>query len=118
MKIIGRMTPEQEKAFAFILAVLNAQKGETHSIKGKDLLYQLRAAGIRIGDRSMRKLIERHCPKVCFTTTRPGGYFIPEDGREAQKTVDRIEAYIRGLAGRRKAILEAYPDGRQMSLGI
>jgi hypothetical protein len=98
-----------------IYMMLGQRLGEANAIKGRDLKRMLADGGIRIGDRRMRKIIETECPEVCFSGK---GYFLPADHVEARQTVDRIEHYIRGLAMRRRAILNKYPDGRQMELGL
>lgn len=100
---------------SLIYALLGQRLGEQNAIKGRDIKRMLADGGIRIGERAMRKVIETECPEVCFSGK---GYFIAADRVEARQTVDRIEHYIRGLAMRRRAILDKYPDGRQLELGI
>ena len=100
----------------FILRELAQQPGADHAIKRSVIRRRMcDRVGVKIGDRNFRKIIESECPQICFNGK---GYFIPADAAEVRRTVDRIESYIRGLAARRKAILTAYPDGRQMELGL
>jgi hypothetical protein len=98
-----------------IFNLLGQRHGEANAIRGRDIHRMLADGGIRIGERRMRKVIETECPEVCFSGR---GYFIAADSAEARQTVDRIESYIKGLAMRRRAILEHYPDGRQLELGL
>jgi hypothetical protein len=101
---------------AFLITTRLGQRlGADNAITGAALRSILAGGGIRIGERAMRKIIERECPAVCFGGR---GYFIPASEAEARACAGRIEHYIRGLAMRRRSILEPYQDGSQMSLGI
>jgi len=101
-----------------ILDILENHQGKDQAIKGKVLLYQINRILYPdvIGERKMREIIEIELPHVAFSTTNPAGYFLPANIGEVNKTVEHLESYIRGLAKRRRAILDKYPDARQGKL--
>jgi len=112
------LKPTLEKIAESIKFILLDRLGREKAIKRPALLATLREIDHRISDRDMRKAIEKFLPETCMCS---GGYFFPQTDREVNKTVDYIEAKIRGLAVRRRAILESYPGlgtGRQMRLGL
>lgn len=103
---------------SIILSILGHHRGKDNAIKGHALLYQicLKVYPDLISDRKMRETIQEELPKVAFCTSNPGGYFLPLNIGEVNKTVEQLESYIKGLAKRKKAILTAYPDAKQGNL--
>jgi hypothetical protein len=101
-----------------ILSILEKHHGRESAIKGHALLYQVNRIiwPDVIGERKMRNIIEHELPRILFCTTSPGGYFLPSNIGEVNKTVEHLDHYIKGTASRRKAILAAYPDARQGEL--
>ena len=98
-----------------ILSILEHHRGRENAIKGHVLLYQINREIYpdHVGDRKMRETIEEEIPKVAFCTTAPGGYFLPLNIGEVNKTIESINSYIKGFAKRKKALLTAYPDANQ-----
>jgi hypothetical protein len=107
--------PETSSIAVLITTILGQRLGADNAITGAALRKILADGGVRVGNRAMRKIVERDCPAVCFNAR---GYFIAASEAEARACAGRIEHYIRGLAMRRRSILEPYQDGSQMSLGI
>jgi len=95
--------------------ILGECVGAANAMTGAKLRARLAAAEFRIGNRSMRKIIENECPNICFNAH---GYFLAASESEARACAGRIEHYIRGLAMRRRSILEPYQTDGQLSLGI
>lgn len=110
--------PTLEKIAEHIKFILLGHFGKDSAIKRPALLAALKSIDNRIKDRDMRKSIELYHPEVCMCSK---GYFLPQTDREVNKTLDYLEAKIRGLSTRRRAILESYPalgSGRQLRLGL
>jgi hypothetical protein len=101
-------------------SVMSMHIGRANAIKFDDLMRMVKALVYpeTCGKRHLRKVLEHERPGICFCTSRPGGYFLPVDDAEVNATVDSLDAYIRGLAARRKSILRAYPNAAQMRLEI
>jgi len=106
------MTHDIESIISEILA---GHRGKENAIKGHALLYQINREVYPdyVGERKMREVIEEKFPQVAFCTTAPGGYFLPLNIGEVNKTIESIESYIKGFAKRRKNLLIAYPDAKQ-----
>jgi hypothetical protein len=115
---MDHLKPTREAISGHMKLMLLENLGRENAVKRDALLARLKAIDARISDRDMRKAIEKYLPETCMCAR---GYFFPKTDKEINRTVDYIEAKIRGLAQRRRAILETYPSmgaGRQMRLGI
>ncbi len=112
------MKPTPEQIADHVKFILLEHLGRDNAIHHRALLAKLTTINPLISDRAMRKAIEKLLPEVCMCSR---GNFLPKTDAEINRTVDYIEAKIRGLAVRRRAIIESYPRmgaGRQMRLGI
>ena len=112
VKLFG-LEPELISAIGTILA---EHRGREHAIKRPVLLAILRKIDPLLIDRKMRELIEENYPQTC--SCPEGGYFLAKDSKEAKIIADYFEAYIRGLARRRRAIINSNPEAGQLSLGL
>lgn len=111
------LPPEIEKEIVTVIEVIMQNHiGRARAIKRDALLGELLRAEPMLSDRQMRRIIADHLPHICGSPKV--GYFLASTPAEARRVAETLEHYIRGLAKKRKAIIEKNPEAGQMSLGI